>query len=68
MRPIPSPITHAHQSHETGGVNGLAVLVNNGDGALAGLGLLGQHAGGTCVNANGLFDCIGEFFHSFFLP
>ena len=26
---------HAHQSHETGGVNGLAVLVNNGDGALA---------------------------------
>ena len=58
---------HAHQGHEAGGVNGLAVLVHDGNGALAGLGLFGQHAGGTGVDANGLFDRIDEFFHFGFL-
>ena len=59
---------HAHQCHQAGGVNGFAVLVDDGDGALMGLGLLGQHTGRTCVDANRLFDGIREFFHSFFLP
>ena len=59
---------HAHQSHQAGGVNGLAVLVHDGDGALAGLGLFCKHTGGTCMDADRLFDGIREFFHSFFLP
>ena len=59
---------HAHQGHQAGGVNRLAVLVNDGDGALAALGLFCQHAGRTRMDADGFFDGIGEFFHSFFLP
>ena len=45
----------------------ILVLVHDGNGALAGLGLFGQHAGGTGVDANGLFDRIDEFFHFGFL-
>ena len=53
---------HAHHGHQLAHIAGLAVLLD-GDGAGILLGQLDQQAGGTCVDAEFIFDGILELFH-----